>query len=92
MSRAAFAKRFRELVGHPMFEYLTNLRVQRAKELLQDTQMPLYEVASRVGYDSDMSFTKAFKKRTGVTPTRYRKSSSCGLRRTALREAPEQKL
>ena len=75
MSRAAFAKRFRELVGHPMFEYLTNLRVQRAKELLRDTQLPLYEVASRVGYDSDMSFTKVFKKRTGVTPTRYRKSS-----------------
>ena len=75
MSRAAFAKRFRDLVGHPMFEYLTNLRVQKAKELLRDTQLPLYEVASRVGYDSDMSFTKVFKKRTGVTPTRYRKSS-----------------
>jgi AraC-like DNA-binding protein len=54
MSRAAFAKRFKELVGQPMFEYLTTLRVQRAKELLQETKLPLYEVANRVGYESDL--------------------------------------
>ncbi len=73
MSRAAFAKRFKELVGYPMFEYLTKLRIQRAKELLRETRLPLYEVANRVGYDSDMAFTKTFKKHTGTTPTRYRK-------------------
>ena len=76
MSRAAFAKRFKALVGQPMFEYLTVLRVQRAKELLQDTRLPLYEVASRVGYESDLAFTKTFKKHTGTTPTRFRKQPS----------------
>lgn len=76
MSRAAFAKRFKELVGQPMFEYLTALRVQRAKELLQDTKLQLYEVASRVGYESDLAFTKTFKKHTGITPTRFRKQAS----------------
>jgi AraC-like DNA-binding protein len=75
MSRAAFAKRFRELVGHPMFEYLTALRVQRAKELLQETKLPLYEIARRVGYESDLAFTKTFKKHMGTTPTRYRKQA-----------------
>ena len=75
MSRAAFAKRFKELVGQPMFEYLTRLRVQRAKELLQETKLPLYEVASRVGYESDLAFTKTFKKYAGITPTRYRKET-----------------
>jgi AraC-like DNA-binding protein len=75
MSRSAFAKRFKELVGQPMFEYLTMLRVQRAKELLQETKLPLYEVASRVGYESDLAFTKTFKKHTGTTPTRYRKQA-----------------
>ena len=75
MSRAAFAKRFKELVGHPMFEYLTLLRVQRARELLRDTKLPLYEVASRVGYESDLAFAKTFKKHTGTTPTRYRKQA-----------------
>ena len=76
MSRAAFAKRFKELVGQPMFEYLTVLRVQRAKELLQETKLPLYEVASRVGYESDLAFSKTFKKHTGTTPTRFRKEAS----------------
>ena len=73
MSRAAFAKRFKELVGQPMFEYLTKLRVQRARQLLQDTKLPIIEVASRVGYESDLAFTKTFKKHVGSTPTRYRK-------------------
>jgi AraC-like DNA-binding protein len=75
MSRAAFAKRFKELVGQPMFAYLTGLRVQRAKELLRETKLPLYEVASRVGYESDLAFTKTFKKHTGITPTRFRKQA-----------------
>lgn len=75
MSRAAFAKRFKELVGEPMFEYLTMLRVQRAKELLTESNLPLYEVASRVGYESDLAFTKTFKKHTDTTPTRYRKQA-----------------
>ena len=75
MSRAAFAKRFKELVGQPMFEYLTVLRVQRAKELLHETKLPLYEVASRVGYESDLAFTKTFKKHTGTTPTRFRRKA-----------------
>ena len=76
MSRAAFAKRFKELVGQPMFEYLTMLRIQRAKEMLKETKLPLYEVASRVGYESDLAFTKTFKKHTGTTPTRFRKQVS----------------
>ncbi len=76
MSRAAFAKRFKGLVGQPMFKYLTTLRIQRARELLRDTKLPLYEVASRVGYESDLAFTKMFKNHTGTTPTRFRKQAS----------------
>lgn len=75
MSRAALAKRFKALVGQSMFDYLTDLRVQRARELLRDTPLPIYEVANRVGYSSDLAFTKVFKKRAGITPTRYRKTA-----------------
>jgi AraC-like DNA-binding protein len=75
MSRAAFAKRFKQLVGQTMFEYLTRLRIQRAKELLQETKLPMYEIASRVGYESDLAFTKTFKKYVKTTPTRYRKQA-----------------
>lgn len=73
MSRAAFAKRFKSLVGLPMFEYLTRLRVQRATHLLRTTPLPIYEVANKVGYESDLAFTKTFKKHTGLTPTQFRK-------------------
>ena len=68
-------RRFKELVGQPMFEYLTRLRIQRARELLRETILPLYEVASRVGYESDLAFTKTFKKHVGTTPTRFRKQA-----------------
>jgi AraC-like DNA-binding protein len=75
MSRTAYAKHFTELVGQPMFEYLTTLRMQRARELLQDTKLPLYELTSWAGYESDLAFTKTFKKHVGTTPTRYWKGT-----------------
>jgi len=75
LSRASFSKRFKERVGQPMFEYLTALRMQRARELLRRTTYPVYEIANRVGYDSDLAFTKAFKRITGTTPTRFRKAA-----------------
>ncbi len=75
LSRAGFAKRFKDLTGQPMFEYLTQLRIQLACQLLSDTELPLYDVASRVGYESDLAFTRTFKKRLGQTPTAYRKQA-----------------
>ena len=72
MSRAGFAKRFKSLVEYSMFDYLTQLRLQRARELLEDTQLPLYEITKRVGYESDLAFARTFKKRLGITPTAYR--------------------
>ncbi len=50
------AIRFKSLVGQPMFQYVTVVRMQRAKELLRDTVLPVYEVASRAGYESDLAF------------------------------------
>ncbi len=83
LSRAALAKRFKKLTGVPMFDYLTRVRMQRARELLRETQLPLYEVAGRVGYESDLAFTRTFKKHVGTTPTRYRKGV------TKERDAPD---
>lgn len=75
MSRAAFAKRFKERVGQTMFEYLTALRMQHAQELLRDSELRLYEIANQVGYESDLAFAKAFKRFLGITPTIFRKNS-----------------
>ena len=73
LSRAAFAKRFKSLVGRSMFQYLTSVRMQRARELLTTTQLPVYEVASRSGYESELAFKRVFKRSTGKTPNQYRK-------------------
>ncbi len=76
MSRAAFAKRFKNRVGRTMFEYLTALRMKRAQQMLRDSGFTLYEIANRVGYESDLAFAKTFKRLHGMTPTRYRKQKS----------------
>ena len=74
-ARAAFAKRFKDRVGQPMFEYLTALRMQHARDLLRGTELRLYDIANQVGYESDLAFAKAFKRLLGITPTMYRKKS-----------------
>ena len=73
MSRAGLAKRFKDLVGQTMFSYLTTLRMQQASDLLTDSDLPLYAVAQQVGYESDLAFTRTFKKVVGMSPTAFRK-------------------
>lgn len=74
LSRAAFAKRFKTMVGQSMFQYLTSLRMQKARDMLQGTQLPVYEIATRSGYESELAFTRTFKKHSGITPKQFRKS------------------
>jgi len=74
LSRAAFARRFKNLVGIGVFQYLTELRMQKAKEMLRETAMSVDDIASRVGYESDLSFVKVFKKHSEKTPKQYRAS------------------
>ena len=54
------------------FDYLTRLRMSRARELLKNSGMPVARVAEHVGYRSDPAFVKAFRKLHGMTPRAYR--------------------
>ncbi|MFG1942080.1 AraC family transcriptional regulator [Nonomuraea sp. NPDC048826] len=76
LSRAAFARRFAQLVGRPPLGYLTWWRLSTAARLLRSTDAPLSEVARRVGYGSEFAFANAFKRAHGVAPGRYRRDSS----------------
>lgn len=76
MSRSAFSLRFRQLVGKPPLHYLTEYRMQRACDLLLNTQLNLVEISRRVGYDSATSFGNAFKRTVGHSPIAYRRTSS----------------
>ena len=71
MSRSAFAARFKELLGQTPFEYVTEWRMQKAMQLLQLRDKKLIDVARSVGYESDASFSKAFKRVVGASPGAY---------------------
>lgn len=74
MSRTTFAERFRERVGTPPLEYVTNWRMAVARNALASEQCPLATIASRIGYESETAFGLAFKKRFGESPGKYRAS------------------
>ena len=63
---------FKNYTGETFIEFLTHLRVDKAKELLKTTDLKTYEIASKVGYDDAHYFGMIFKKNLKITPTEYR--------------------
>lgn len=76
LSRTTFFTQFRELVGEPPNKYLTRWRMQRASQILRLEHMTLNQVASLVGYESEASFSKAFKQWMGRSPGAYRQANA----------------
>lgn len=74
VSMSYFSLFFKESTGKTFIEYVTELRMEKAKELLSSTDLMLYTVAERVGYENPAYFTVAFKKNAGVSPKEYRKT------------------
>jgi AraC-like DNA-binding protein len=70
--RAAFAKRFRELVGYAPLAYLRSWRMTLATEYLADPDVTVGAVARRVGYSDAFTFSAAFKRERGVAPSTVR--------------------
>src|SRR5919106_453335 len=68
MSRTAFSLRFRELMGESPMRYATRCRIDYAAGLLRASDESLSEVASRVGYGSEIGFGRAFKRLVGTSP------------------------
>jgi AraC-like DNA-binding protein len=71
MSRSAFAARFKEILGQTPMVYVTEWRMQKAMQLLQQHDKKLIDLARLVGYESDAAFSKAFKRVVGVNPGEY---------------------
>jgi len=72
LSRSAFSAKFTLLVGEPPMQYLTRVRLTKAAALLRSQPVTLLEVARSVGYDSEVAFSKAFKRLFGMAPGAYR--------------------
>lgn len=73
MSRSAFAARFMSLVGESPMAYVRRWRFHVAVGWLRDTDMPIVEMAEKLGYQSEAAFNRAFKKVLGQTPGRVRR-------------------
>ncbi|MCR5604805.1 MAG: response regulator [Lachnospiraceae bacterium] len=67
-----FSKLFKEETGENFIEYLTAVRINKAKQLIAGSDMSMKEICTEVGYSDPNYFSRIFKKNVGVTPTEYK--------------------
>lgn len=75
VSPAYLSKLLKKEVGLSFIDYLTKMRIQRAMLFMNDPGYKVYEIAEKVGYNSQHYFSNAFKKITGISPMSYRKGN-----------------
>ncbi|MCL6590600.1 MAG: response regulator [Firmicutes bacterium] len=74
LSESHFSYLFAKTTGESFIDYLTRLRIEKAKELIGTTNLKIYEIALQVGYTSTEHFSRVFKKLTGISPNLYKNS------------------
>ena len=72
VSEFHFARLFKKITGQTPHAYLALIRVEKARRLLAETDLPITEIGARVGYTSQSHFTKVFRDATGATPKAFR--------------------
>ena len=75
LSVSRLAHLFKEQMGITVIDMLTNVRVDRAKELLLSTEKNCTEICFAVGYNNQSYFTRTFKEMTGLTPKQFREQN-----------------
>jgi AraC family transcriptional regulator len=68
-----FTRPFTAMVGMPPYRYLINLRIQRAAQLLRESDLTVTQILHRVGFHSPSHFTTTFRRHMGLSPTAYRR-------------------
>lgn len=72
LSISHFCTLFKQITGYTFLEYVTHCRMEKAKHILQNSNVKVYQVAPLVGYQDPRYFTQVFKKANGKTPTEFR--------------------
>ena len=89
-SRRQLQRAFAEIGGTTFREHLTNVRMDRAAELLTERDLTVREVAQRVGYRQPAQFAKAFRRRHGSAPSMFRSQARFAAARQSAAVAPYQ--
>lgn len=71
-TKAYLSKLFKKTYGYGVYEYILSIRMERSKELLLNTNLPIKEISDRLGYSNNNYFSKAFKNHFQVSPTDFR--------------------
>ena len=72
VSITALKTSFKSVYGAPIYQYQKDLRLQKAQQLLRETDLSISVIASEVGYTSPAKFSAAFKKRFDISPREYK--------------------
>ena len=72
LGRLCLSCKFKEETGENFIEYLTEIRLRSARELLQNSQYSIKEICAQSGYSDPNYFSRIFKKYEGVTPSEFR--------------------
>lgn len=73
MSISWFIRSFKHYMGMTPIQYITSIRINKAKELLKNTNCSIQEISGLVGYENPLYFSRIFRKQTGNSPSQYRK-------------------
>ena len=72
MSSYYYSRVFKKMTGVNFITYVTDRKIEIAQDMLVETDMPVINIAYELSYNEPNYFSKAFKKKVGVTPTEYR--------------------
>lgn len=76
INRTSLSDQFKESTGQTISDYISNLRLRIAKDLLLGTALPISEISERVGFDDPSSFYRYFKRKMRLTPLSFRESNT----------------
>ncbi len=77
-SRRYLERRFRKLLGRSILDEIRRVHVERASQLLVQTDLPLHSIAERSGFTDAKRFSAVFRQMMGLTPSAYRQRLRCG--------------
>ena len=72
ISRAALYNKMKSITGSGAKEYITRIRIDKAKDLILTTNLPVADISEQTGFTSQSYFSTAFKAQTGLTPSQFK--------------------